>query len=1195
MNVRKKTAREYTLRWRLVLPGIPIDTGTRRGERSLSLAHITEQIAQFGLVRTAITRFDSDQSTALADLPDAARPAFIAAIASERNRAVLVVTSRSDRADRLVSGLSEYLPPDRQARLWPAPDAIPWEQLPVDRDASIRRVRELDAMQAERGSRHIWVTAVNGLMQLVVSPESMQRMTMRLVVGKRQDIKGLYEWAQSVGYETTSIVQEPGTIARRGGIVDIFPPSEDQPVRIDFFGDEIESIRRFDPHTQRSNDRLKSTTLLPPFELPVWNATDVGRQLESLDYGGLRREVADEWSRRRVQLRQGSIPDSLDLLAGYLVPEQTTILDHLPEDVVIVQDQPDAIRLAAAQLELQAIDLARTFRATGELPNGLLQPFAGAERTLGRLQSYLSLSLGASRDDEPETLSGQAIGDPPVFAGNLEKMCGDLKARLSEGWRITIATDQVERLSDILEERDIFPRRDRRGISDAPVPLSPGTVEIQASDLTGGWSWPDHRTAIWTDFEVFGFRKQFRRKGQRTHSENRGFVQSLQAGEFVVHIDHGVAIFNGLIRLETQGIEREYLLLEYQRGDKLYVPVDQSARVTRYSGGGLSPSLNRLGSGEWVRTKRSVKRAVREMAFELIQLYAYRESGEGYAFPHDTRWDHELAESFPFVETVDQANAITAVKADMESPQPMDRLVCGDVGFGKTEIAIRAAFKAANAGRQVAVLVPTTVLALQHYSTFNERLAAFPIRVEMLSRLKTKQEQARILEGLRDGSVDIVIGTHRVVQKDVTFKNLGLAVVDEEQRFGVRQKEFLKQLRSEVDVLTMSATPIPRTLHLSLSGIRDISMIETAPQARLPIRTFVTASSEQLIREVILREIDRGGQIFFVHNRVHDIDVLASRLKKAVPEAHFGVGHGQMDERVLEEVMLGFVRKDFDVLISTTIIESGVDIPNVNTIIIDNADTLGLTQLYQLRGRVGRSSNRAYAYLLHRPHKAMSGEAQERLETIQEATELGAGLRVAMRDLEIRGAGNILGAEQSGHIATVGYELYMRLLSQAVEEVRSGAPSLEDGPVSLDLPITALIPESYVADTELRLGLYRQIAGVETLDRVVQLEDELRDRFGDFPDEVEHLFALIRLRIRSAASGIDSVIEREREIVVRPVETRNIDQHRLERALGGAIRFTPNSLRIRLLDLTIPWQRALDIVLDAVEGSSHGTESRAAD
>ncbi|MCA9880340.1 MAG: DEAD/DEAH box helicase, partial [Thermomicrobiales bacterium] len=506
-------------------------------------------------------------------------------------------------------------------------------------------------------------------------------------------------------------------------------------------------------------------------------------------------------------------------------------------------------------------------------------------------------------------------------------------------------------------------------------------------------------------------------------------------------------------------------------------------------------------------------------------------------------------------------------------------------GFGKTEVALRAAFKAVNDGRQVAILVPTTVLALQHFTTFSQRLAAFPVRVEMLSRLRSKQQQRDIVRDLQTGAVDIVIGTHRLVQGDVKFKNLGLVVIDEEQRFGVRQKEFLKKLRTDVDVISMSATPIPRTLHMALAGIRDISIIDTAPQSRLPIRTFVTPADDQLIREVILRELGRGGQVYFIHNRVRGIERLAARLKDLVPEARFAVGHGQMDEEVLEEIILGFMRKDSDVLLSTTIIESGVDIPSVNTIIIDNADTLGLTQLYQLRGRVGRSSNRAYAYLLYNPNKALSEEAQERLVAIQEATELGSGMQLAMRDMEIRGAGNILGAEQSGHIAAVGYELYVRLLAQAVEEIRSGKPFEEHGPVILDLPITALIPQDYILDTELRLVTYRQISAISAIEALDDVRDELEDRFGEIPDEVEHLLALIALRIRVDALGIESIIEREREIVIRPVDTAGMERV-LTARLGHAVKLTRHSIRIRLLDLAIPWREALEIVLQAIEKST---------
>lgn len=1162
----------------------------------MSLSHLIPSIARYAPLDSALAALNRGANQTLADMPEAMRP-VIAAIAAERhNGPVLVITSRRDRADAIASAITEYLPAGISLERWAAPDALPFEQLPVDSEASISRTQILSRITAQPDARLVIVAPVHALMQLLMSPSEFREHTMDVRLGGRLDIQRLVTWAASVGYQHNPMVQEPGTIARRGGIVDVFPPGSERPVRIDFFGDDIESIRHFDPHTQRSTDRLTRVRLLPPLELPTWRLDSIASELEKRPTQGLRPEVLEEWQRLVNHIREGIVPTSLDLFAGHLVAQGTTLLDYLSPATRVVVDQPGSVALAAEQLERQAEELERTFVESGEIPPGLNCPYKPATQALQHLAAHTTLYLGSEKETDSDAISLSGISDPPIFGGRTLEIIKDLKGKLQRGWRISIATDQVDRLTDILEENDIYPRRAKKGGTADLPPLSAGTVEVQPSDLSAGWSWDRGKTAVWSDFEIFGYRKQQRRAGKRTASEGRAFARSLQPGEHVVHVDHGIGKFTGLVRVETGGIEREYLLLEYEKGDKLYVPVDQSDRVTRYATGGVAaPALNKLGSGDWSKTKRRIRRAVREMAFELIQLYAYRDSGKGYQFGPDSRWDYELAESFPYMETKDQAAAIEAVKSDMESYRPMDRLVCGDVGFGKTEVAIRAAFKAANAGKQVAILVPTTILALQHYQTFKERMAAFPVNIQMMSRLRSKKQQALTVKGLKDGSVDIVIGTHRLVQKDVSFKDLGLVIVDEEQRFGVRQKEFLKTLRTQVDVLSMSATPIPRTLHLSLSGIRDISMIETAPHARLPIRTFVTEFSDQLVREVILREMDRGGQVYVVHNRVHDIDRLADRLRKIVPEARFGVGHGQMDENVLEEVMLGFVRREFDVLISTTIIESGVDIPNVNTIIIDNADTLGLTQLYQLRGRVGRSTNRAYAYLLYQPHKRLKGDAQERLETIQEATELGAGLRVAMRDLEIRGAGNILGAEQSGHIASVGYELYMRLLSQAVEEIRSGQPALEQGPVTLDLPMTALIPQDYIQDTELRLNIYRQIAAVEALPQVEDLGEELADRFGEFPEEVEHLLALIRLRIRAAELGIDSVVEREREIVVRPVMTSQLSRERLERSVGNALRITPNAIRIRLLELTVPWQNALDRVLDEVERVQDRAKAEAAD
>ena len=923
-------------------------------------------------------------------------------------------------------------------------------------------------------------------------------------------------------------------------------------------------------------------------ELPIWELPKIAAELSVLPTDSLRPEVNTEWQRMVDHMGEGVVPASIDLFSGYLVPKRTTLIDHLPRRTLVVVDQPDSVNVALDQVQQQADELERTFVDSGELLPDLARPYSDAATIRAKLAQFPILNLGELIGAEEDSVhSLDVIGNPPLFAGDINELVADVRNRLQRGWRVSIATDQVNRITEVFSDHHVAASRPDLESGDETA-LPAGTVEVIPSDLTAGWMWNRGKVAVITDFEIFGHRKQPRAiVGKRSASEARAFAASLEIGEPVVHVDHGVAKYGGLVRMEVNGMEREYLFLQYQGEDKLYVPVDQSDRVTRYSSGGkLQPQLSKLGSGEWVRTKRKVRKAVRDMAYELIQLYATRQAGAGFQFPPDSKWDLELSESFPYTETPDQLAAINAVKEDMESFRPMDRLVAGDVGFGKTEVAIRAAFKAVNAGKQVAVLVPTTILALQHFQTFKQRMAAFPVNIQMMSRLRTKKQQAQTIEGMNDGSVDIVIGTHRLVQEDISFKDIGLVIVDEEQRFGVRQKEFLKSLRSSVDVLSMSATPIPRTLHLSMSGIRDISLIETAPQARLPIRTYVTPFEEQTVREVIQREMDRGGQVYVVHNRVHDIDSFAEHMRKIVPEATFGIGHGQMDENVLEEVMMQFMNHEFDVLIATTIIESGVDIGNVNTMIIDNADTLGLTQLYQLRGRVGRSTNRAYAYLFYQPWKSLSEVAQTRLETIQEATELGAGLRVAMRDMEIRGAGNILGAEQSGHIGSVGYELYMRLLSQAVEEARSGQPAMEPGPVTLDLPVTALLPEDYVSDTELRLNMYRHIASVTTLQDVDDLADELQDRFGPYPDEVEHLLALIRLRIRAVELGIDSIIERERVMVIRGIDTKEINQDRIASELGSAVRFTPSQIRIMATELDIPWRQALDTVLTELEKSS---------
>lgn len=1160
----------------------------------MKLAHQLSVIASNPSIEHLLSQLATLRSLAIEDAPYAARPAIIAAVAASIDRPVLVLTSRADRADVLSAAVSEFLPASRAILHWPAPPALPYERLPRDSDRSADFVSVLSELENAAEPQVVFASAAS-VTHAVMGKDDFRTHTRRVARGDQFRQNDLTNWSSSVGYEPVTIVQRVGEIARRGGIVDIYSPGSAGPVRIDFFGDEIDSIRLFDPGTQRSQERLESIALLPAMELPAWRLHQAAQAFRTLDFSRLRFEVREELERTLDRAFDNTPPASIDLFAPWLLHSPTTLIDHLPSNTLVVFDDRATVELAGAQRDEHARDHYQAAVNSGELPAGMPCPYIPFEQLMAMLAGRQSIAFGLQGDSPHETIHVTGWTHPTQFAGRLADIVSAVTERIRTGWRVSIATDQVERLTDILEENNILPRRSRGNARTPHPPLQPGEIEIVPSDLDGGFEIDTAKLLLLTDLELYGFHKTVRAREPKRKEAARAFAASLTPGVHVVHIDHGVAIFQGLVRMEQGGVEREYLLLEFARGERLYVPVDQSHRVTVYSSGGLSPALNTLGTGEWVKTKRRVRRAVRDMAYELIALYAARDTAKGFRYGADTVWDHELDTSFPFVETADQARAIVDVKNDMHSDQPMDRLICGDVGFGKTEVAMRAAFKAVNAGKQVVVLVPTTVLALQHFSTFSQRLAAFPVKIEMLSRLRSDRQQREIVKGLAGGSIDIVIGTHRLVQRDVRFKDLGLVVIDEEQRFGVRQKEFLKQLRTEVDVITMSATPIPRTLHIALAGIRDISVIETAPNARLPIRTFVTRTNDQLIRDVILREIERGGQIFFVHNRVKSIGRIVDKLHALVPEARIGVGHGQMDEDVLESVMLEFVQGEFDVLVCTTIIESGVDIPNANTIIIDDADTFGLTQLYQLRGRVGRGAHRAYAYLLVRPDKPLSAEAEARLEAIQEATELGSGMRVALRDMEIRGAGDLLGAEQSGHIAEVGYELYVRLLAQAVEEARRGAPIPESEAVTMDLPITALLPASYIPDVELRLATYRAISAIENDRGLRDMRVELEDRFGDIPDEVEHLLALIQLRIRSEQLGITSIVEREREIVIRPVQTGTMNTRKLISRFGHAIKITPNSIRLRLIELEESWSTALDAVLDEIElASEHHLEREAA-
>jgi len=1142
---------------------------------------------------------------------DGAKAAVLAALSGDASRAMLIVTAKPQQAEALADDLEAWLGEAAPGRvlLFAERDALPYERLAPDHEDVTARLRVLEALRGGAGGpgAPIIVACAAAVAQRTLSPEELERGTTGLAAGGpvRQD--ALMRALDAGGYRIEPEVAAPGEASRRGGIVDVWAPSHELPLRIELFGDVVESIRTFDPARQRSVGMLEAAVIGPARELIV-DAGRMRRLAEHMQAGALRGEQRERVERDIACLRAGERFDGDELYTPFLAA--STLLDHLPDEALVVLDEPADISAVQIERDEQAREARRELELRGELAHGMPEPHTPWPELDARLQGHaqrLALSRWATGDADAAD-AGAAVrlpfGPVAAYGGRLRVLADELTGTLRHGEQVVIVSTQSQRLAELLEEHDLFAR-----VSDTPAEpeLGRGALTIVHGALAHGWSvrgvggdrddGASRGLTLLTDAEVFGFSKQ-RRAPVRRGSGRAAFLAELVPGEYVVHIEHGIAKFAGLVRRAVGEDEREYLELQYADGDRLFVPTEQVDRVSRYIGPSEHrPSLTRLGSQEWPRAKARVRRAVAELAKELLQLYAAREVSEGHAFAPDTAWQTELEASFPYVETADQASAIRDVKHDMEELRPMDRLVCGDVGYGKTEVAVRAAFKSVLDGRQVAVLVPTTVLAQQHFATFRQRLAGFPVKVEMLSRFRSDKEQREIVAAAATGNVDIVIGTHRLLQKDVAFKDLGLVIIDEEQRFGVAHKERLKQMRSEVDVLTLTATPIPRTLNMALSGIRDMSTIETPPEERLPIKTYVMEFDDHIVREAITREMERGGQVYFVHNRVHNIEMVARHLREIVPDAEILIGHGQMPEDQLERVMLDFTDGKADVLICTTIIESGLDIPNVNTIIINNADKFGLAQLYQLRGRVGRGAARAHAYLLYEKHRSLSEVAQKRLQTIFEATELGAGFQIALRDLEIRGAGNLLGAEQSGQIGTVGFDLYVRLLADAVEALKALAkgepppPSSMQPPLVIDVPLSAFIPESYVGDLNLRLALYQRMASAEADDAAADLERELNDRFGAPPTPVRNLLYIVRLRVLAKRAHIASIA---RETAAAGQAVLSLRAHegydfraeiapsmRRELEHAGAVTVGHAQVRIDLEAAGASWRELAVAVLDA--------------
>jgi len=967
----------------------------------------------------------------------------------------------------------------------------------------------------------------------------------------------LRRW-QSIGYEKEDVVEVPGQMSKRGGIIDVFPPCSQLPVRIEFFGNRIESMRCFNPESQRSTNPVSSLIVTPAKEfIPV--------------------------------------ADSSEVVDG-------SVFDYLGGDALLVLDDPGGIELTVTRLNEETQELRVAKMERGELPGDFPSPYVTWEELESQMKERHRLALetwDAARG------YGQALPFTRAqsYGSQLERFLKTAKQMVEQRQRVLVVSHQANRLAELLQKEDIHTSPASQ-IEQIPPP---GSITVLQGSLDGGWEMDDRLTLI-TDVELFGFVKQ-PRAGKKRPIPHQWFFPQLAPGDYVVHIDHGIARFHGLARMSSDGMEREYLVLEYAAGDKLYVPTERIDRVSRYIGAPMvsgAPRLSRLRTPEWQRTKKRVKESVAEIAQELIDLYAAREVAPGFAFSTDSLWQQELEASFPYMETPDQIEAIMTVKEDMEKAKPMDRLICGDVGYGKTEIALRAAFKTVMDNKQVAILVPTTVLAQQHFITFTERLQTFPLRIEMLSRFCLPEKERKILEGLANGTVDICVGTHRLLQKDITFKDLGVVIIDEEQQFGVVQKEKLRQIRREVDTLALSATPIPRTLHMSLTGIRDMSIVETPPEERLSVQTYVGVYDATLVRQVVLRELERNGQVFFVHNRVQSIAWAASKLQNLVPEARIAIAHGRMPEEQLEKVMTDFIAGKYDILVTTTIIQLGLDMPNVNTLIIDRADRFGLAQLYQLRGRVGRGINQAYAYFFFDEEKQLTPQAYKRLRTILEATELGSGFGIAMKDLEIRGAGNLLGVKQSGHIAALGFDLYCQLLAEAVEELKAsslnlslegrgiGEGAIKKGVIaveakqspSISLPLDAHIQEEYVPNLNTRLSLYHRLARMEHIEEVEDMAREFKDRFGPLPQPVENLLYIMKIKVLAAGAEINSISTQGRQIVIKP---QNVDSPlKIRGAVGVMNKYTDGAVKIGSTQIKLDtrllgdrWTEVLEEILRA--------------
>ncbi|MGV9855627.1 transcription-repair coupling factor [Streptomyces sp. NPDC003442] len=1098
--------------------------------------------------------------------PPAARPFAIAALARSAGRTVLAVTATGREAEDLAAALRSLMPPGHENAVveYPSWETLPHERLSPRSDtvgrrlAVLRRLAHPSPDDPAAGPVSVVVAPVRSVLQPQVKGlGDLEPVSLR--AGRTADLEEIVDGLAAAAYSRVELVEKRGEFAVRGGILDVFPPTEEHPLRIEFWGDDIEEIRYFKVADQRSLEVAEHGLWAPPCRELLLTG-DVRERAAALA------EAHPELGELLGKIAEGIAVEGMESLAPVLVDDMELLLDVLPAGSMTVVCEPERVRTRAADLVATSQEfLQASWAATaggGEAPIDVgaaslwgIADVRDRARELGMM--WWSVSPFAADEELDADTVKLGMHATESYRGDTARALADTKGWLADGWRTVYVTEghgPASRTVEVLGGEGIAARLD----GDL-TEIKPSVVHVACGSIDYGFIDPALKLAVLTETDLSG-QKAAGKDGARMPARRRKTIDplTLEAGDFIVHEQHGVGRYIEMVQRTVQGATREYLVVEYapakrgQPGDRLFVPTDQLEQVTKYVGG-EAPTLHRLGGADWTKTKARAKKAVKEIAADLIKLYSARMAAPGHAFGGDTPWQRELEDAFPYAETPDQLTTIAEVKEDMEKSVPMDRLICGDVGYGKTEIAVRAAFKAVQDGKQVAVLVPTTLLVQQHFGTFGERYGQFPVNVRALSRFQTDTEAKAVLEGLRDGAVDIVIGTHRLFSSETKFKDLGLVIVDEEQRFGVEHKEQLKKLRANVDVLTMSATPIPRTLEMAVTGIREMSTITTPPEERHPVLTFVGPYEQKQIGAAIRRELLREGQVFYIHNRVESIDRAAARLREIVPEARIATAHGQMSEGALEQVVVDFWEKKFDVLVSTTIVESGIDISNANTLIVERGDNFGLSQLHQLRGRVGRGRERGYAYFLYPPEKPLTETAHERLATIAQHTEMGAGMYVAMKDLEIRGAGNLLGGEQSGHIAGVGFDLYVRMVGEAVADYRASIEAGEGEPaeapleVKIELPVDAHVPHDYAPGERLRLQAYRAIASANGEEDIRAVREELTDRYGKLPEPVENLLLVAGLRLLARACGVTDITLQGSNIRFSPVELRESQELRLKR------------------------------------------------